>query len=196
MLELFDIPYIITTYGYMGIFIIVFLESGIFFALPGDSLLFVAGLLAIAGILNIYILIPLIFVATFFGGIVGYYIGAHLNRLRKFYIFKKILKDEYLEKTNRFFENHGRITILISRFIPLARTFVPIVAGIAKMNYSKFLRYNLLSSLLWATIVPLVGYFLGFLFPEIKNYLSYLIIIVILISVLPAIVEFFRSKKS
>lgn len=196
MLEFFDIPYIITTYGYAGIFIIVFLESGIFFALPGDSLLFVAGLLAISGILNIYLLIPLIFISTFFGGVVGFHIGKHLHGLRKFYIFRKILKEKYINQTHDFFDKYGKIAILISRFVPIVRTFVPIIAGIAKMDYLKFLKYNLISSMLWATIVPLVGYSLGLIFPEIKNYLSYLIILVVLISILPAIIEFFRQKKS
>lgn len=196
MLEFFDIPYIITTYGYAGIFIIVFLESGIFFALPGDSLLFVAGLLAISGILNIYLLIPLIFISTFFGGVAGFHIGKHLHGLRKFYIFRKILKEKYINQTHDFFDKYGKIAILISRFVPIVRTFVPIIAGIAKMDYLKFLKYNLISSMLWATIVPLVGYSLGLIFPEIKNYLSYLIILVVFISILPAIIEFFRQKKS
>ncbi len=196
MLEFFDIPYIITTYGYAGIFIIVFLESGIFFALPGDSLLFVAGLLTISGILNIYLLIPLIFISTFFGGVAGFHIGKHLHGLRKFYIFRKILKEKYINQTHDFFDKYGKIAILISRFVPIVRTFVPIIAGIAKMDYLKFLKYNLISSMLWATIVPLVGYSLGLIFPEIKNYLSYLIILVVLISILPAIIEFFRQKKS
>ncbi len=195
MLDLFDIPNLINTYGYAGIFIIVFLESGIFFALPGDSLLFVAGLLAQAGLLNIYILIPLIIISTFFGGIVGYHIGTHLNRLRKFYIFRKLLKDKYINQAHNFFDKHGRVAILISRFVPIVRTFVPIIAGIANMNYLKFLKYNLLSSFLWAIIVTLVGYFLGIIFPEVNNYLSYLIILVVLISLLPAIVEFFKNQK-
>jgi membrane-associated protein len=172
------------------------LESGIFFALPGDSLLFVAGLLAISGILNIYLLIPLIFISTFFGGVAGFHIGKHLHGLRKFYIFRKILKEKYINQTHDFFDKYGKIAILISRFVPIVRTFVPIIAGIAKMDYLKFLKYNLISSMLWATIVPLVGYSLGLIFPEIKNYLSYLIILVVFISILPAIIEFFRQKKS
>src|SRR3990167_10834068 len=106
MNNFFDIPYIITTYGYLGIFIIVFLESGIFFALPGDSLLFTAGLLAYAFELKIYFLIPLIFISTFLGGIMGYEIGINLKKLNQFYFFRKILKEEHINKTHNFFDKH------------------------------------------------------------------------------------------
>src|SRR3990167_10606606 len=99
MNNFFDIPYIITTYGYLGIFIIVFLESGIFFALPGDSLLFTAGLFASIFSLQIYFLIPLIFFATFSGGLAGYEIGANLERLKRYSIFRKILKEENVSRT-------------------------------------------------------------------------------------------------
>src|SRR3990167_6639024 len=158
MTQLFDIPYLITTYGYLGIFIIVFLESGIFFALPGDSLLFTAGLFAAVFGLQIYFLIPLIFFATFFGGIAGYEIGANLERLKRFSFFRKILKEEHILKTHEFFDRHGKFTIIFSRFVPIVRTFVPIVAGVARMPYKLFVKYSLTSSLLWSTIVTLLGY--------------------------------------
>ncbi len=195
MIDLFDISNLITNYGYIGVFSIVFLESGIFFALPGDSLLFTAGLLASTGYLNLFILIPGIFISTFFGGIVGYYIGVHIQRLRKFNFLNRILKEEYINKAHEFFEKYGRSAILFSRFVPIVRTFTPIVAGIAKMEYKLFLKYSLVSSLLWSIIVTLVGFFLGRIFPQIEHYMSYVIIIVVLLSLAPAIIEMFRKKK-
>ncbi len=195
MLELFDIPNLITTYGYTGIFIIVFLESGIFFALPGDSLLFTAGILAIAGFLNLFKLIPVIFVATFLGAIVGYYIGEHIEKLRRYKFFRRILKEEHITYAHEFFEKHGKFAILISRFLPIVRTFLPIAAGISKMNYIKFINYSLVSSAIWSTTVTLAGYFLGIIFPQIKNYLHYLIFSVIFISLIPALIEFYRKYK-
>lgn len=195
LFELFDIPYLINTYGYLGIFTIVFLESGIFFALPGDSLLFTAGILASTTYLEIYILIPLIFVATFLGGIAGYYIGVHIERLRKYSFFAKILKQEHIDKTSLFFERYGKYTILFSRFIPIIRTFTPIVAGIVKMNYRLFLRYSLVSSIVWSTLMTSLGYFSGKLFPQIKDYMTGFIFLVVFLSLLPVIVEIFRKKK-
>lgn len=195
MLELFNIPFLISTYGYAGIFTIVFLESGIFFALPGDSLLFTAGILASSGYLQMYLLIPVIFVSTFLGGIAGYYIGVHIERLRKYSFFAKILKQEHLDKTHFFFEKYGKKMILFSRFIPVVRTFTPIAAGIAKMNYRLFLEYSFLSSVVWSTTVTFAGYFLGQIFPQIQEYMTVVIITVVLLSLLPAVVEMFRKNK-
>lgn len=195
MLELFDIPNLITTYGYTGIFIIVFLESGIFFALPGDSLLFTVGLLAISGFLNLFKLIPVIFIATFLGGLAGYYIGEHIEKLRRYKFFRRFLKEEHINYAHEFFEKHGKFAILISRFVPIVRTFLPIVAGISKMNYVKFIKYSVLSSFIWSTTVTLVGYALGIAFPQIKNYLHYLIFTVVFVSILPIIFDAYNKYK-
>lgn len=194
MTQLFDIPYIISTYGYVGIFIIVFLESGIFFPLPGDSLLFTAGLLVAVLHLNLFTLIPLIFVATFLGGVMGYEIGINLERLRKYDFFRRILKEKYIDQTHKFFDKHGGFAIILSRFVPLVRTFMPIVAGIAHMDYKKFIKYSLISSALWSTSVTLVGFFLGRIFPQIKDYISLVVLIIIFISVLPMIFEYIKHK--
>jgi len=196
MLELFNIPYLITTYGYVGIFSIVFLESGIFFALPGDSLLFTAGLLASTGFLKLYYLVPLVFIGTFFGSIAGYYIGVHIERLRKFSFFKKTLHEDHLKKAHDFFTKYGKSAIVFSRFVPIVRTFLPIIAGIAKMNYRDFLKYSLIGATLWSVIVPISGYFFGQFFPKAQDYMSVIIIIVVLTSLLPVVVEIFRKKKS
>ncbi|OGI76302.1 hypothetical protein A3C67_00285 [Candidatus Nomurabacteria bacterium RIFCSPHIGHO2_02_FULL_42_19] len=195
MLELFDIPHIITTFGYTGIFIIVFLESGIFFPLPGDSLLFTAGLFAGAYGLNIFFLIPMIFVATFLGGLAGYEIGVHLIKLQNFSFFKKILKQDHIDKAHEFFNRHGKIAITFARFVPIVRTFVPIVAGVAKMNYRSFIKYNIVGSFLWSFLVTLLGYFLGHVFPGIKDYLWVMVLLVVFISVLPIFFEMAEGQK-
>ena len=195
MLELFNIPHLLTTYGYLGVGIIVFLESGIFFPLPGDSLLFTAGVLASTGYLKIYILVPLIFVSTFLGGIAGYYMGVHLERLRRYSFFAKILREDHVDKAHQFFVKHGKIAVVFSRFVPIVRTFTPIVAGVVKMDYNTFLKYSFLGSILWSTVVTFSGYFLGQIFPQIKDYMPVIILAVVLASFLPVIVEIFKKKK-
>lgn len=192
---LFDIEFLLRTYGYIGIFIIVFLESGVFFLLPGDSLLFTAGLLAYAVNLNIFILVPVIFVATFLGGVTGYFVGIYIESLRKYEIFKKTLKPEYIIEAHKFFEKHGKFAIIVSRFLPILRTFTPIVAGIARMPKKSFTLYSLVSSLLWSTSVTLLGYFLGQSFPQIKDYLSFFILLVVVVSILPAIWHWLRTRQ-
>jgi len=196
MLHLFDLPYLISTYGYTGIAIIVFLESGIFFALPGDSLLFTAGLFAAAFELNIIFLISLIFVSTFLGGLVGYEIGRYINQLRKYRFFDKILKQKHIDMAHEFFDKHGLIAIIFSRFVPIVRTFMPIVAGIAKMHYGQFIKYSIISSASWSTLMTLLGYFLGQVFPGIKNYISWVVVLVILVSVVPIVLDLWEKRKT
>ncbi len=191
---LFNIGYLLATYGYAGTFVVVFLESGVFFFLPGDSLLFTAGLLASASSLNLYILIPLIFTATFLGGLAGYGIGRYIETLHSYPIIKRILKPEYIAEAHRFFERHGKAAILISRFVPLMRTFTPIAAGVARMSFPSFVRYSLISSLLWSVSITLLGFFLGQTFPQIKDNLSYFIIGIVVISLLPAFVHWLRMQ--
>ena len=195
MTHLFDISYLLVHYGYIGIFIIVFLESGLIFALPGDSLLFTAGLFASAYGLNLLVLIFIIFLATFFGGVVGYEIGFYLEKLKKFSFFKLILKQEHIDKAHIFFDKYGKSAIVFSRFVPIVRTFTSIVAGIAHAHYKSFIRYSLISSILWASIVTLLGYYLGQLFPVIKDYLWVMAILVVLISLLPIFFEMVRGRR-
>lgn len=189
MLEIFDIPNLISTYGYAGISLIVFLESGIFFALPGDSLLFTAGILASTNLISIFLLVPVIFISTFLGSIVGYHIGIYLHFLEKYRFFRRFFKKEHIDKARIFFEKHGKITMLISRFVPIVRTFVPIVAGVAKVNYALFLKWNILGSFLWANIMTLMGYFLGRALPQVLDYAHYFIIGVVLISFIPFLIK-------
>ncbi len=195
MNHLFDITYLLTTYGYLGIFIIIFLESGILFALPGDSLLFTAGLFASAYSFNLFLLIFIIFLGTFFGGAVGYEIGVYLEKLKRYSFFKVVLKQEHIENAHQFFDKYGKFAIVFSRFVPIVRTFTPIVAGIARVHYKLFIKYSLIGSILWATVVTLLGYFLGRAFPVIKDYLWVIAILVVLVSLIPILVEVIKNRK-
>ncbi len=195
MLEFLDISHLILEYGYIGIFLIVFLESGIFFALPGDSLLFSAGLLASAGILSIYSLIPIIVLATFLGGLVGYHIGMHLEKLHNYSFFQKLFKKEYLDKGHAFFHKYGKATIVFSRFVPVVRTFAPIVAGIVRMHYLEFLKWSFIGSVLWGVTMTLIGYFLGRIIPGLENYVSLLMLLVVLLTILPGIYHYLQQRR-
>ncbi len=195
MTHLFDIAYLFTTYGYLGIFVIIFLESGLFFALPGDSLLFTAGLFASVYNFNLFLLIAVIFFATFLGGLGGYEIGVYLEKLRKFSFFKAILKEEYINRAHEFFGKYGKFAIVFSRFVPIVRTFTPIVAGIARVPYKFYVKYSLISSIFWSAIITLAGYFLGRAFPIIKDYLWVVAVLVILVSLVPIFIEVVKGRK-
>ncbi len=194
MNHLFDIQYLIVTYGYAGILIIVFLESGIFFPLPGDSLLFTAGLLAPVLGYNVFLLTLFIFLAAFLGGVVGYYIGTKLDFLYQYSFFKKVLKKKYIDDAYVFLEKHGLSAMLLSRFIPIVRTFLPIVAGMVKMNYADFIRYNLLGAFVWSTSFTLGGYYLGKSFPMMQEYLLWVIIVVVILSILPGVWHYLKRR--
>lgn len=196
MHQLFDIQGIVVHYGYIGILIIVFLESGIFFPLPGDSLLFTAGLLAPKLGFNVVFLAFLVFLAAFLGGLAGYFIGTKLDFLHQYPIFRKIFKKKYTDEAHQYLEKHGLSAMILSRFIPVVRTFLPIVAGMVRMNYSDFIRYSLLGSAVWSSVFVFGGYFLGQSFPQIQNYLLYVVIIIVLVSILPAVFQIKKGKKS
>jgi membrane-associated protein len=196
MLEVFNIPQFIHTYGYIGIFLVVFLESGVFPPLPGDSLLFTAGLFAGAAGFNIILLLISIFIATFLGSILGYHVGVHLIKLHKYSLFRKLLKQENVDKAHKFFERYGKVAITFCRFVPFMRTFTPIVAGVAKMNYFSFLRYNAIGAALWTSILTLLGYFLGRTFPTVKDYLFMIVILFVVISLVPIFLEYLRQKRN
>ncbi len=191
----FNIPNLLATYGYLGVFSIVFLESGIFFPLPGDSLLFTAGVFATSVGMKIHVLIPLVFIATFLGGIAGYVIGVYIERLHKYAFFRNILKQKHIDSAHEFFDKHGKLAVILSRFVPIVRTFAPIVAGIARMNFSKFIQYSFISSILWTSSMTLAGYFLGMQFPNLHKYISYIVIVVVLFSVVPLVLEWYRRRR-
>lgn len=190
---------IVHQYGlwtYLILFAVIFSETGFvvtpFF--PGDSLLFAVGAVAAIGNLNVVGLFLLLSLAAFLGNITNYWIGSRIGPG----IFKKeksrFFNREYLEKTHRFYEKYGSLTIVIARFMPFVRTFAPFVAGIGRMTYLRFLLFSLLGSLLWVSSFLFGGYFFGNI-PVVKKNFSLIIIAVILISLGPAAVSFLRERK-
>ena len=194
---MFDIISIIQTVGYFGLFAIIFAESGLFFGffLPGDSLLFTAGLLASQGLLKIYFLMPLLFAAAVLGDSAGYWLGRKLGPM----IFKKedsfFFHKKHIERTRVFYAKYGAKTIIISRFVPIVRTFAPFVAGVGKMNYFKFLLFSITGSLSWVTLFLAGGYFFGGI-GFVKDNFEFIIIGIIIVSFIAIIVEIFRRKNS
>jgi membrane-associated protein len=187
---------IIKTLGLLGIFLAVFAESGLFigFFLPGDSLLFVAGLLAAGGHFDIAMLILLCIVAAILGDTLGYWTGRKWARR----FFEKdrgfLFKKQRLIDAEEFYATHGRYTIVLARFIPVIRTFAPIVAGIANMPYRTFLAYNIIGGILWASILPLLGYFLGHVIPNPDTYIMPIVVLIVLMSILPVVYKYIRRK--
>lgn len=194
----FDLKQLIETIGYIGVFAIVFAESGLLigFFLPGDSLLFTAGFLASQNLLNIYFLLIGCFIAAVLGDSVGYYFGHRVGR-RLFHKKESLLfKPDHLMKAERFYEKHGKKTIILARFTPFVRTFAPIVAGIGKMHYQTFLIYNVVGGLLWAVGITLAGYFLGRIIPDVDKYLLPVLAGIILVSVAPSVWHLFKEHQS
>ncbi|MDB5161720.1 MAG: conserved rane protein of unknown function [Candidatus Saccharibacteria bacterium] len=187
----------------LGVAAVIFAESGLLigFFLPGDSLLFTTGFLIHAGVLNfnIHIAVLILFVAAALGDSVGYWFGRKAGGR----IFTKpdarLFKQEYIQRAQGFYERHGGKTIIIARFIPIVRTFAPIVAGASKMSYKRFLTFNVVGAFLWTAGITYIGYGLGSVFQhfgiEIDHILLPMIGLIILISILPAIVHLIRDKK-
>jgi len=190
---------IIKNYGaftYFILFLIIFAETGFVFTpfLPGDSLLFAAGVFASLGNLNILVLLGLLMLAAILGDTINYWIGHFFGE--KIVANPKIpINQEHIEKTNRFFEKHGGKTIILARFVPIVRTFAPFVAGAGQMNYGKFISYNIIGGVAWVLIFTLAGFFFGNI-PFVKKNFSVVIIVIILISLIPMMVEVVKHKKT
>ena len=192
-----DLAAAIKAVGYLGLFGIVFAESGLFigFFLPGDSLLFTAGFLASQGFLDILILLPVCFVAAVLGDNFGYIFGkkigpAFFNK-EKSLLFHK----EYLTKASEFYEKHGAKTIVLARFLPVVRTFAPILAGVGNMRYQTFLFYNFIGALLWAVGITLLGYYLGRAMPDAEKYILQIVLAIVAISSLPSIYHIIKNRE-
>ena len=183
--------------GYLVLVAIVFTETGLLvgFFLPGDSLLITAGLVAAAGGLNVWWLNVLLIVAAVSGDSVGYAIGARIGP-RLFTREKSLLfNPAHVERTRRFYARHGAKTIVIARFVPIIRTFAPVVAGVGTMEYRRFLVYNVAGGVGWVTSMTWAGYLLGRVIPNIGEYVHIVVIIVIVLSVIPIVVEIVRERR-
>ena len=189
---------LIATFGTIGLFCIVFAESGLLFGffLPGDSLLFTAGLLAAQGKLNIVVIVVGCFVAAVAGDQVGYVFGRRVGPALFRRPDSRFFKREYVDKAQSYFDRYGGKTIVLARFIPVVRTFAPIVAGVGHMQYRRFVTFNVLGGLLWGGGVTLVGYTLGQSIPSIDRYLLPIIAVIIVLSALPVAIELLRNRRA
>lgn len=189
---------VINNYGfetYLILFLIIFLETGLVVTpfLPGDSLIFAAATFAALGALNIYILVGVLMVAAILGDTANYEIGRHLGE--KLLKSERLIKKEHIEITNKFYEKHGGKTIIFARFVPIVRTLAPFVAGIGKMSYRHFISFNALGGILWVLAVSICGYFFGNI-PVVKENFTIVVIGIIVISILPGIIGFVKSKMN
>lgn len=186
------------SWTYIILFLIIFAETGLVVTpfLPGDSLLFAAGAIIAKpeAELNIFAMLILLIIAAILGDMVNYYVGRSIGP-RAFSGRYRFLKKEYLDRTQAFYERHGGKTIIYARFIPIIRTFAPFVAGVGSMGYGKFATYNVVGAIFWITSFLFLGYFFGGI-PVIKQNFTYVIFIIIVISVLPAILEVVRGRMS
>ncbi len=161
--------------------------------LPGDSLLFAAGALSAIGSLNIFVLYGIMLVAAILGDTVNYWIG-HFIGPKVFEKDHKFLKREYLYKAQNFYDKHGGKAIILARFVPIVRTFAPFVAGVGKMNYSKFIMFNIVGGTAWVTLFTFAGYFFGNL-PIIKENFHYTVFAIIILSLVPIVYEWAKTKS-
>ncbi|MDO9054781.1 MAG: DedA family protein [Gallionella sp.] len=190
---------LVQNYGvwvYAILFLIIFAETGLVFMpfLPGDSLLFVAGALCGLGVMQLEWLAPLLMVAAFTGDNTNYWVGRLIGLRLLERASGRFIKREHIDKTREFYEKHGGKTIIFARFMPIIRTFAPFVAGIGLMRYRLFVLYSALGSVAWIGSLTLAGYFFGNI-PVVKNNLTLIILLVILISFLPGMVEYFRHRR-
>ncbi len=196
----FDILTLIKTLGYLGVWGIVFAESGIIFCffLPGDSLLFTAGVLAAQGTLNLIILSVGCFIAAVTGNLLGYEVGKRVGMR----LFKngdtRFLKKKHLEMTERFFAKHGKMTIILARFLPIIRTFTPFLAGVVRVPYRLYVSYTIIGALAWAVGLCVLGYFFGNLIPpeELDRYLLPIVLGIIVLSIMPSAWHIYREMQA
>ena len=192
------LPVIIQSFGvwaYVIVFLVIFCETGLVVTpiLPGDSLLFALGSIAALGALNLELLLILLCIAAIAGNMVNYTIGHFLGPKVFHYENNRFFKKEYLIKTHQFYEKHGGKTIIITRFMPIVRTFAPFVAGIGAMTYPKFTLYNIVGGVAWVCTFLLGGYFFGNI-PSVKNNFTLVILAIIILSIMPGIIEYWRRR--
>ncbi len=193
-----DLPALVQWAGYVGLTIIVFTETGLFFGffLPGDSLLVTAGLLSASGMpLDVFLLGALLNAAAVLGDNTNYWIG----RLSGPKIFKReeslFFRRRHVERAHEFYERHGAKTIVLARFVPIVRTFAPLVAGVAQMSYRVFLTFSIIGGTAWIWSMLFIGYFLGRYVPGIDRHIELVIIVVIFVSILPGIIGWWKERR-
>lgn len=190
---------IIQQYGaltYFIVFAIVFCETGLVVTpfLPGDSLLFALGAFAALGSLNLWIVLAVLMIAAILGDTVNYWVG-HMLAPRVIRNEKiRFIKQEYIERTHKFFEKYGGKTIIIARFVPIIRTFAPFMAGVGTMTYGRFLLYNVIGGVLWVAVCVFAGYFFGNL-PFVQENFSLVVLAIIAVSLVPVVIEFLQHRK-
>jgi membrane-associated protein len=191
-----DLSLLIQTIGYLGVFFIIFAESGLFFGffLPGDTLLFTAGLLASQDYFNITLLVLVVTFAAVLGDQIGYLFGLKIGPKIFTHDDSFFFKRKHISEAENFYAKHGKKAIVLARFIPVVRTFIPILAGVGKMHYKTFVSYNILGGLIWATGITLLGYFLGENIPNVDAYLLPILLGIVFISFLPTIISFIYAK--
>ena len=194
---MFDLVSLVQTAGYIGLFGIIFVESGILlgFFLPGDSLLFTAGFLASQGYLRIELLLPTFFLAAFTGDAAGYWFGRKVgpkifSRPESFWF-----RPENVEKTRNFFEKHGKKAIVLARFMPIIRTFVPVMAGVGGMKYQVFTFYNFFGAVIWAVGLTTAGYLFGHSIPNADRYILPIVGLIIIVSLIPPGFELIKGRR-
>ncbi len=191
--DLLNPTFVAETFGMLGIMAFIFAESGLFFGvvLPGDSLLFVAGILAAAGHINLFVLIIGSFIAAVIGDSVGYSIGKKAGDKLFTERRSRFLKPIYIERVNRFFAKHGQASVILARFVPIVRTLTPLLAGIGQMPYKRFFSYNIIGGAIWCILIPTIGYTLGRTIPNIDSYLIPIVGALVVLSFIPT---FFAAR--
>jgi membrane-associated protein len=194
---LYDVQGLIHSGGILLVCTIVFIETGLFvgFFLPGDSLLVTAGIVAAAGLINIWVLVPLAMLCAIVGDQVGYGIGRKAGQALYSRKDSMFFKRRHLERAHQFYESHGGKTIILARFMPIVRTFCPPVAGAARMNYTKYLIYDIAGGALWVGSMIFGGYAVGKLMPNLGERIHYVILAVVFLSLLPGIIGAIRARK-
>jgi membrane-associated protein len=196
--DILDPKFIVTTLGLVGVVVAIFAESGLLigFFLPGDSLLFTAGLFASKGYLDLSLLLILGLIAAILGDSTGYAFGkkvgqAFFNKEESWFFNKK-----RVEQAQKFYSKHGKKALILARFVPIVRTFAPILAGVGKMEYSVFLKYNVIGAFIWVVGVTMAGFILGSFIPDIDKYLLPIIVLIILTSFIPPIFHIIKEKRA
>lgn len=194
----FDFTQWVITLGYVGIVAVIFCETGLFFGcfFPGDSLLFVAGLLASKGLFHLRILLPVAFIAAVLGYMLGYWFGDKLGH----WLIKRpdgfFFKKKYIQMAHDFYARHGGQAMILCRLVPIVRTFCPIVAGMGEMSFKRYCLFNIVGAFIWVFALTLLGYFVGGLFPQARHMILPMVMVIIVISVLPGVIHYVKSSRS